>query len=191
MTEAVAWMYRFGANDPVILPSKRDWADNNPKWTETPLYPAEADQGGWIVGNGDGTKWRTWGAMGPEWTTDRNTATRYYRREDAEAVHRDDEDAWTIVPFGDQAPQASTEAAWCDDTLPCARYTAALAAKDAQIAELERECDTLSGLVQGWHYLAVGPDEMGDYHTQKQLIKLSEPYASPALKTLKEKNDDA
>jgi len=42
MTEAVAWMYRFGANDPVILPSKRDWADNNPKWTETPLYPAEA-----------------------------------------------------------------------------------------------------------------------------------------------------
>jgi hypothetical protein len=94
-------------------------------WTETPLYPAEADQGGWIVGNGDGTKWRTWGAMGPEWTTDRNTATRYYRREDAEAVHRDDEDAWTIVPFSDQGPQASTEAAWCDDTLPCARYTEA------------------------------------------------------------------
>lgn len=108
MTEAVAWMYRFGANDPVILPSKRDWADNNPKWTETPLYPAEA-----------------------------------------------------------------------------------LRARDERIAELERERDALSGLVQGWHYLAVGPDEMGDYHTQKQLIKLSEPYASPALKALKEKNDDA
>jgi hypothetical protein len=160
-------------------------------WTETPLYPAEADQGGWIVGNGDGTKWRTWGAMGPEWTTDRNTATRYYRREDAEAVHRDDEDAWTIVPFSDQAPQASTEATWCDDTLPCARYTEDLAARDEKIAELERERETLSGLVQGWHYLAVGPDEMGDYHTQKQLIKLSEPYASPALKALKEKNDVA
>lgn len=71
------------------------------------------------------------------------------------------------------------------------REAEALAAKDAQIAELERECDTLSGLVQGWHYLAVGPDEMGDYHTQKQLIKLSEPYASPALKALKEKNDVA
>ena len=40
---------------------------------------------------------------------------------------------------------------------------------------MERERETLSGLVQGWHYLAVGPDEMGDYHTQKQLIKLSEP----------------
>lgn len=42
MTEAVAWMYHFGANHPVILPSKRDWADNNPNWTETPLYPAQA-----------------------------------------------------------------------------------------------------------------------------------------------------
>lgn len=67
----------------------------------------------------------------------------------------------------------------------------ALRARDEKIAELEAERDTLSGLVQGWHYLAVGPDEMGDYHTQKQLIELSEPYASPALKTLKEKNDDA
>ena len=67
----------------------------------------------------------------------------------------------------------------------------ALAARDEKIAELERERETLSGLVQGWHYLAVGPDEMGDYHTQKQLIKLSEPYASPALKALKEKNDVA
>lgn len=155
------------------------------------LEGAPSDQGGWIVGNGDGTKWRTWGAMGPEWTTDRNTATRYYRREDAEAVHRDDEDAWTIVPFGDQAPQASTEAAWCDDTLPCARYTEALRARDERIAELERERDNLSELVRGWHYLAVGPDEMGDYHTQRKLIELSEPYASPALKALKEKNDVA
>ncbi len=196
MTEAVAWMYerRPEAYPPtkmlVALERRLDISELQ-FWTETPLYPAEADQGGWIVGNGDGTKWRTWGAMGPEWTTDRNTATRYYRREDAEAVHRDDEDAWTIVPFSDQGPQASTEAAWCDDTLPCARYTEALRARDEKIAELERERETLSGLVQGWHYLAVGPDEMGDYHTQKQLIKLSEPYASPALKTLKEKNDDA
>lgn len=36
-----------------------------------------------------------------------------------------------------QAPQASTEAAWCDDTLPCARYTEALRARDEKIAELE------------------------------------------------------
>lgn len=47
-------------------------------------------------------------------------------------------------------------------------------------AEIER----LRGIVRGWHYLAVGPDEMGDYYTHKQLIKLSEPYASPSLKAL-------
>jgi hypothetical protein len=56
---------------------------------------------------------------------------------------------------------------------------------------LTAEIERLRGIVRGWHYLAVGPDEMGDYYTHKQLIKLSEPYASPALKALKEKNDDA
>lgn len=61
---------------------------------------------GWIVGNGDGTKWRYWGAFGPEWTPDRNMATRYARREDAEAVHANDEDAWTIHPYTDKARAA-------------------------------------------------------------------------------------
>jgi hypothetical protein len=51
---------------------------------------------------------------------------------------------------------------------------------EAQVAEIGK----LAGLVRGWHYLAVGPDEMGDYHTQKGLIKASEPYAHPALKAL-------
>jgi hypothetical protein len=79
-----------------------------------------------------------------------------------------------------------------DTAQALARFTAeALRARDEKIAELERERDNLSELVRGWHYLAVGPDEMGDYHTQRKLIELSEPYASPALKTLKEKNDDA
>jgi hypothetical protein len=63
----------------------------------------------------------------------------------------------------------------------------ALTERASMAAEIER----LRGIVRGWHYLAVGPDEMGDYYTHKQLIKLSEPYASPALKALKEKNDDA
>jgi hypothetical protein len=48
---------------------------------------------------------------------------------------------------------------------------------EAQAAEIEQ----LKSIVQGWHYLAVGPDEMGDYYTQKALIKASEPYADPAL----------
>ena len=69
----------------------------------------------------------------------------------------------------------------------------ALACRKASevIKALEAENETLRGLVQGWHYLAVGPDEMGDYYTHKQLIKASAPYASPALKALKEKNDVA
>ncbi len=49
------------------------------------------------------------------------------------------------------------------------------------IEALEAENESLKGLVQGWHYLAVGPDEMGDYYTQKQLVKLSAKYASPAI----------
>jgi hypothetical protein len=48
---------------------------------------------------------------------------------------------------------------------------------EEQAAEIER----LKAIVRGWHYLAVGPDEMGDYYTQKTLIKASEPYADPAL----------
>ena len=61
-----------------------------------------------------------------------------------------------------------------------ARYEKSQDQIDRLIAENER----LRGLVQGWHYLAVGPDEMGDYYTHKQLIKASEPYAHPALRAI-------
>ncbi len=53
----------------------------------------------WIVANGSGTKWRYWNIFGPTWTPDREKATRYARREDAEAVHAADEDAWTVEPY--------------------------------------------------------------------------------------------
>jgi hypothetical protein len=59
-----------------------------------------------------------------------------------------------------------------------------LAAAQAEIEQLREERDKLAGIVRGWHYLAVGPDEMGDYYTHKQLVKLSEPYASPSLRAL-------
>ncbi|RWB67610.1 hypothetical protein [Mesorhizobium sp.] len=58
---------------------------------------------GWIVGSGDEKRWRCWTALGPEWTEDREKATRYARREDAEAVHAGDEDAWIVVPYDDAA----------------------------------------------------------------------------------------
>ena len=63
----------------------------------------------------------------------------------------------------------------------------ALLASAARAAELEAEVAKLSSIVRAWHYLAVGPDEMGDYFTHKQLVKISEPYASPALKALEQK----
>ena len=54
----------------------------------------------------------------------------------------------------------------------------------AHIDALGAENATLKALVRGWHYLAVGPDEMGDYHTHRALIKASEPYAHPSLKVI-------
>jgi hypothetical protein len=65
-----------------------------------------------------------------------------------------------------------------------ASLQAELAEARAEVERLMQERDNLAGIVQGWHYLAVGPDEMGDYYTHKQLVKLSEPYASPALHAL-------
>lgn len=53
-----------------------------------------------------------------------------------------------------------------------------------RIEALEAENSRLKAIVHGWHWLAVGPDEMGDYYTQKQLIEASKPYASPALKEI-------
>jgi SMC interacting uncharacterized protein involved in chromosome segregation len=54
----------------------------------------------------------------------------------------------------------------------------------AEIERLTAERDALAGIVRGWHWLAVGPDEMGDYLHQRELIKASEPYASPALRAI-------
>jgi hypothetical protein len=61
------------------------------------------EEGGWIVGNGDGTKWRTWTNGMSDWTSKKEAATRYHRREDAEAVHREDDDAWTVKLFATDA----------------------------------------------------------------------------------------
>lgn len=203
MTEAVCYLYEHPDKAPQL--TKMRWVHMvDQGWTETPLYPAEADQGGWIVGNGDGTKWRTWGAMGPEWTTDRNTATRYYRREDAEAVHRDDEDAWTIVPFGGKAESppasASTEAAWCADDLPCARYTAALAARDEVWQPIETAPKDGTKILGCW--VLDGPEDAfarGSYGVVQYAknewldagLAVRDPDYWQPLPSIKEKNDDA
>lgn len=71
------------------------------------LPSAEAS---WIVGNGDGTKWRTWADGYSCWTDDREQATRYARRQDAEAVHAEDEDAWRVMPYSVEGGHTSAEA---------------------------------------------------------------------------------
>lgn len=54
---------------------------------------------GWVVADGQGTRWRKWGDFGPEWTTDRDAALHFARRSDAEAFSKEDEDAWLIQPI--------------------------------------------------------------------------------------------
>lgn len=67
------------------------------------LVEDRSDDRGYIVGNGDGTKWRSWENGWATWIDDPKRATRYYFRTDAMAVHQEDEDAWTIQKFSEVA----------------------------------------------------------------------------------------
>ncbi len=58
--------------------------------------PVDNPDAGWIVGNADQTRWRRWDSTGIIWTESREDATRYARREDAEMVHAEDEDAYSV-----------------------------------------------------------------------------------------------
>lgn len=58
---------------------------------------AAIELSGVVVADASGTKFRTWGHYGPEWTDDIQQATRYVRREDAERACLTDEDGWSIV----------------------------------------------------------------------------------------------
>jgi len=75
--------------------------------------PAQAGEvAGFVIGDGQGKRWRCWGESGPEWTTDRDAALRFSRREDAEAVARNDEDAWQIQSVGTPPAQAAVREGW-------------------------------------------------------------------------------
>ena len=52
---------------------------------------------GWVVKNGSDSMYRGWAALGPTWVRDPAEATYFARREDAESVHAEDEDAWSVV----------------------------------------------------------------------------------------------
>lgn len=53
----------------------------------------------WIVSNAAEDRWRCWEDGWSTWTDDKEKATRYARREDAEAVHQHDDAAWKIKPY--------------------------------------------------------------------------------------------
>ncbi len=54
---------------------------------------------GFVVLSGDKLRYRTWVNGSPAWTEDLGEATRYARKEDADAVHAEDEDAWVVWPY--------------------------------------------------------------------------------------------
>lgn len=58
---------------------------------------------GFIILNAEETEFMKWGDSGPEWTTNRDDALRFARREDAELVSAESEEAWKIKPFEDTA----------------------------------------------------------------------------------------
>ncbi len=83
-----------------LVPAPRSLS--TPSNTQGALEAAAVEQaGGWIIGDDSGERWRTWETGMPEWTNDPEKATRYARREDAEAVHRHDEDAWAVRELED------------------------------------------------------------------------------------------
>ena len=76
--------------------------------------PATLPAGGWVVMDGDGKHYRTWRDGFPAWTSEAGKATRYLRREDAEAVHYEDEGAWLVVPQQSEPLPAPTGPGWPD-----------------------------------------------------------------------------
>jgi hypothetical protein len=63
------------------------------------LIGAISQNAGWVVSNSTGIKHRCWKDGMLEWTFKIDEATRYARREDAEAIHSDDDDVWMIKPY--------------------------------------------------------------------------------------------
>lgn len=92
---AAYWTAEQGFHDPEepVVTVDRDSWDTICRFTRPPISRA------WIVGNGDGTQWRSWEQGMPVWVSDRSKATRYFTRADAEDAHAEDEDAWRIVPY--------------------------------------------------------------------------------------------
>lgn len=97
----------------------------------------------WVVADGQGARWRMWGSLGPEWTSDRNQALHFARRADAEAFANDDEDAWLIQPAGVPAQAVDLEQFRWAVELSRQHHSQGSAFNERVIAE----CDRLLALI--------------------------------------------
>lgn len=77
----------------------RDLAERNVAQAMALSRAPAREEGGWIIASADGKRFRMWETGWPRWTEDRSAATRYARRQDAEEVHSEDEDAWRVMPY--------------------------------------------------------------------------------------------
>lgn len=126
-------------------------------------------EAGWIVGDSAGRKWRAWTELGPEWTEDRERATRYARRVDAEQVHAADEDAWRVEPYADNMHREKrvddlvARFRNALDRIPFAKEAMASgyqfnayesASNDDDAADNEREYQICIGPISDFRYLA-------------------------------------
>lgn len=78
--------------------------------------PPAPSHSGWIVGNSENDRWRAWDQGNAVWVDDPAKATRYARREDAEAVHAEDEDAWVVRVY-DSGEEPEPEPISGDDAI--------------------------------------------------------------------------
>jgi hypothetical protein len=53
----------------------------------------------WIIADASETRFRCWSDYGFAWTMNQRDALWFARREDAEKIAEDDEDAWKILSF--------------------------------------------------------------------------------------------
>jgi len=99
---------------------------------------------GFVIGNGDGSKYRTMVQGMPEWTSDVSKAIHFARRQDAEMFCEEDEDAWHVYPIVTH-----------DRNAPSLRQLASALVRDAERAGL---------VVSIWQH-SMQPFAMGHYVT--------------------------
>lgn len=157
-----AHMTRLGIGQVESAVVERDWPEYEPVWQmiedrvtgrATLSQPTEQPEN-WIIANSAGDRWRVWRNGNIEWTEHRGHATRYVRREDAEAVHAEDEDAWRVEPYRtvEAQPGAVREADWCEQAKELAFLL------ETEVAELtDEENDLLNRVSRFLRRIAATP----------------------------------